>query len=216
MPVLSFLVQWLYQVWDCFGTSLFHFGVSAFLFHFRYRKCTKINPKVVHSLTRKSSTQTWYNPWLILRPKVVHYLTKKTGGLSAARRFFILNKIIYFFREHLLILAIAYMIWNSAFHFLIFVATKTVITTVRIVILRLVQNRHSKYFAASTPTRTILTGTGTARRICNNVLSVRQNRTIHKSLIPETTLFLIFATLLPSLPPAVRRTAKKNLQKQVP
>ena len=97
MPVLSFLVQWLYQVWDCFGTSLFHFWVSVFLFHFRYRKCTKINPKVVHSLTRKSSTQTWYNPWLILRPKVVHYLPKKMGGLSAARRFFILNKIIYLF-----------------------------------------------------------------------------------------------------------------------
>ena len=82
--------------------------------------------------------------------------------------------------------------------------------------LRLVQTRHSTYFAASTPARTILTGTGTARRICNNVLSTRQNRTIHKSLIPETTLFLIFATLLPSLPPAVRRTAKRNLQKQVP
>ena len=89
-PVLSFLVQSLYQVWDCFGTSLFHFWVSVFLFHFWYRKCTKINPKVVHSLPRKSSSQTWYNPWLILRPKVVHYLTKKTGGLSAARRFSIL------------------------------------------------------------------------------------------------------------------------------
>lgn len=73
------------------------FWVSVFLFHFRYRKCTKINPKVVHSLPRKSSTQTWYNPWLILRPKVVHYLPKKMGGLSAARRFFILNKIIYLF-----------------------------------------------------------------------------------------------------------------------
>lgn len=92
-----FLFGWLYQVWDCFGTSLFHFWVSVFLFHFWYRKCTKINPKVVHSLPRKISTQTWYNPWLILRPKVVHYLTKKTGGLSAARSFFILNKIIYFF-----------------------------------------------------------------------------------------------------------------------
>lgn len=82
----------------------------CFLFHFRYRKCTKINPKVVHSLPRKISTQTWYNPWLILHPKVVHYLPKKMGGLSAARRFFILNKIIYFFRERFLSLAVTYMI----------------------------------------------------------------------------------------------------------
>jgi len=76
--------------------------------------------------------------------------------------------------------------------------------------LRLVQNRHSTYFATSIPTRTILTGTGTARRICNNVLSIRQSRTIHKSLIPKSILFLIFATLLPSTLSAVRRTAKKE------
>jgi len=73
-----------------------------------------------------------------------------------------------------------------------------------------VQNKHSTYFAASTPARTILTGTGTARRICNNVLSIRQNRTIHKSLIPESILFLIFATLLPSTLSAVRADCKKE------
>ena len=76
--------------------------------------------------------------------------------------------------------------------------------------LRLVQTRHSTYFAASTPARTILTGTGAARRICNNVLSIKQNRTIHKSLIPESILFLIFATLLPSTLSAVRRDCKKE------
>ena len=150
-------------------------------------------------------SQRWYIIWL-----------KKWAAFRLPVDSLVYSEIICLFRERFLILAIAYMIWNSAFHFLIFVDTNTVITTVSIVMLRLVQNRHSTYFAASAPARTILTVTGTARRICNNVLSIRQNRTIHKSLIPESILFIIFATLLPSTLSAVRRTAKKNLQKQVP
>lgn len=82
----------------------------CFLFHFRYRKCTKINPKVVHSLPRKSSTQTWYNPWLILRPKWYISCLKNGRPFRLPVDFLFYSEIIYLFRERFLILAIAYMI----------------------------------------------------------------------------------------------------------